>query len=100
MKSSIKHLGISKTADRLVGRLEQFEKLKEIANRKNYPYKIKLLRKKIEEEYTFWKEKNHKERLIDLEKDLTFICSQEQDSSLNKERIDLLMEKYGYGKSN
>jgi hypothetical protein len=95
-----KHLGVNKIADKLVGRLEQFEKLKEIANRKNYPHKIKLLEEKIEEQHTFWKRKDHSQRLLDLEKDLTFIRSQKQECSLDKQRIDLLIEKYGYGKSN
>jgi hypothetical protein len=95
-----KHLGVNKIADKLVGRLEQFEKLKEIANRKNYPYKIKLLEEKIEEQYTFWEKKDHSQRLLDLEKDLIFIRSQKQECSIDKQRVDLLMEKYGYGKSN
>jgi hypothetical protein len=100
VKSFSKHLDIKKTANQLVGRLEQFEKLKEIANRKNYPYKIKLLEQKIQEQYAFWEKKDHQQRLVDLKKDLIFICSQKQECSIDKQRIDLLMEKYGYGKSN
>jgi hypothetical protein len=100
VKSFNKYSGINKTANKLVDRLEQFEKLKEIANRRNYPHKIKLLEEKIEEQYTFWKKKDHEQRLLDLEKDLIFIRSQRQECSIDKQRIDLLMEKYGYGKSN
>lgn len=105
MKSFNKYLGITKTANKLVGRLEQFDKLKEIANRKNYPFKIRQLRNKIEEEYKFWERKDNtlnstKAKLTDLQRDLNFILSQEQECSIDKQRIDLLSEKYGYGKSN
>ena len=105
MKSFNKYLGITKTTNKLVGRLEQFDKLKEIANRKNYPFKIRQLRNKIEEEYKFWERKDNalnstKAKLTDLQRDLNFILSQEQECSIDKQRIDLLSEKYGYGKSN
>lgn len=105
MKSFNKYLGITKTTNKLVGRLEQFDKLKEIANRKNYPFKIKQLRNKIEEEYGFWERKDStlnstRAKLVDLQRDLNFILSQEQECSIDKQRIDLLSEKYGYGKSN
>jgi len=105
LKSFNKYLGITKTTNKLVGRLEQFDKLKEIANRKNYPFKIKQLKGKIEEEYEFWGRKNNtlnstQAKLVDLQRDLNFILSQEQECSIDKQRIDLLIEKYGYGKSN
>ena len=40
MAKSFKQLGLSKVTNSLTGKLDQMEKLKEIANRNNYPYKI------------------------------------------------------------
>lgn len=94
MKNSISKLGFSKIANTQVNRLEQFDKLKEIANRNNYPHKIKQLTAKIQEEYDFWNLKNPSQKLEDITKDLIFIKSQIHDN-LNKERIDVLIEKYG-----
>lgn len=94
MTKSIKPLGLNKIANSYVNRLDQFEKLKEIANRKNYPYKVKLLTEKIQNEFNFWIKKKHSNKLVDLEKDLNFIQSQVKEAT-NKSRIDLLMEKYG-----
>jgi hypothetical protein len=94
MKKSISLLGLSKIANTQVNRLEQFDKLKEIANRNNYPYKVKLLTEKIQNEFNFWVKKNHSNRLMDLEKDLIFIKSI-TEPALSKDRINVLMEKYG-----
>ena len=94
MKKSISQLGFLKIANTQVNRLEQFDKLKEIANRNNYPHKIKQLSAKIQEEYNFWNLKNPSQKLEDITKDLIFIKSQTKDS-FNKERIDVLIEKYG-----
>jgi hypothetical protein len=94
MKKSISQLGFSKIANTQVNRLEQFDKLKEIANRNNYPHKIKQLTARITEEFNFWSKKNHSNKLEDLKKDLNFIQSQVNETT-NKSRIDLLMEKYG-----
>lgn len=94
---SFKHLGISKTADKLVSRLDQLEKLKEIANRKNYPHKVKQLHTRIQEEFDFWNKKEPSAKLLDLKKDLIFIESQINSNTLDKQRIDLLTKKYGYG---
>lgn len=94
MKKSISQLGFLKIANTQVNRLEQFDKLKEIANRNNYPHKVKLLTEKIQGEYDFWNLKNPSQKLEDITKDLIFIKSQVRDN-LNKERIDVLIEKYG-----
>lgn len=94
MKKSISQLGFSKIANTQVNRLEQFDKLKEIANRNNYPHKVKQLSAKIQEEYNFWNLKNPSRKLEDITKDLIFIKSQIHDN-LNKERVDELIEKYG-----
>jgi hypothetical protein len=97
VSKSIKHLGLTRIANSYVDRLSQSQKLKEIANRKNYPYKVKLLHQKISEEYDFWQQKQNpvKQKLEDLERDLIFVESQINVSEFNKERIDLLMSKYG-----
>ena len=58
MRKSISQLGFSRIANTQVNRLEQFDKLKEIANRNNYPHKIKQLTAKVQEEYNFWNIKN------------------------------------------
>jgi len=94
MKKSISQLGFSKIANTQVNRLEQFDKLKEIANRNNYPHKVKQLTIRITEEFNFWSKKNHSNKLEDLKKDLNFIQSQVNETT-NKSRVDLLMEKYG-----
>ena len=94
MKKAISQLGFLKIANTQVNRLEQFDKLKEIANRNNYPHKVKLLTEKIQSEYDFWNLKNPSQKLEDITKDLIFIKSQVRDN-LNKERIDVLIEKYG-----
>ena len=94
MKKSISQLGFSKIANTQVSRLEQFDKLKEIANRNNYPHKVKQLTAKIQEEYNFWNLKNPSRKLDDITKDLIFIKSV-QEPTLQKERIDVLFEKYG-----
>lgn len=94
MKASISKLGFSKIANAQVNRLEQFDKLKEIANRNNYPHKVKQLTAKIQEEYDFWNLKNPSRKLEDITKDLIFIKSI-KDPNVNKDRIDILIEKYG-----
>jgi hypothetical protein len=94
MRNSFKQLGLSKIANTQVNRLEQFDKLKEIANRNNYPYKVKQLTAKIQEEYDFWNLKNPSRKLEDITKDLTFIKSI-KEPTLSKVRIDELIEKYG-----
>ena len=94
MTKSIKSLGISKIANGYVNRLDQMEKLKEIANRQNYPHKVKQLSAKIQEEYNFWNLKNPSQKLEDITKDLIFIKSQ-RESDPDKGRINELIEKYG-----
>jgi hypothetical protein len=54
MIKSIRSLGFSKVANGYVDRLDQMEKLKEIANRQNYPHKVTELKKKVQEQYDFW----------------------------------------------
>lgn len=94
MRNSFKQLGLSKIANTQVNRLEQFDKLKEIANRNNYPYKIKQLTAKIQEEYDFWNLKNPSRKLEDITRDLIFIKSI-KEPTLSKVRIDELIDKYG-----
>ncbi len=97
MNKLIKQLGLTRIANGYVNRLDQAQKLKEIANRNSYPYKVKTLHEKISEQYDFWHQKQDppKEKLLDIDRDLIFIESQINVSVFNKERIDLLMSKYG-----
>jgi hypothetical protein len=81
-------------ADRLINDSEQFKKLQEFGNRKNYPHKVKLLQAKIQEEFDFWSKKEPSQKLLDIEKDRNFIQSIKEPTQ-NKERLDLLMSKYG-----
>ena len=94
MKKSISQIGFSKIANTQVSRLEQFDKLKEIANRNNYPHKVKQLTAKVQEEYDFWSLKNPSRKLEDITRDLIFIKSI-REPIIDKERINELIEKYG-----
>jgi hypothetical protein len=94
MKKSISQLGFSRIANTQVNRLEQFDKLKEIVNRNNYPHKVKLLTERIQNEFNFWNLKNPSRKLEDITKDLIFIKSI-REPILDKERINELVEKYG-----
>lgn len=97
MGKSIKHLGLTRLANSYVNNLDKFQKLKEVVNRNNYPYKVKLLHKRVSEEFDFWDQKKNSsdKKLEDIKKNLIFIESQINISDFNKERIDLLMLKYG-----
>ncbi len=90
-------MGLTRLANSYVNSLDKFQKLKEVANRNNYPYKVKLLHERINKEFNFWdqKENSSEKKLEDIKKDLIFIESQINMSDFNKERIDLLMSKYG-----
>ena len=94
MKKSFKQFGLAKITNKFVDRLDQMEKLKEIANQSNYSYKVKQLTAKIQEEYDFWTLKNPSRKLEDITKDLIFIKSI-REPILDKERINELIEKYG-----
>lgn len=97
MTNFLKRLGLTRAANSYVNRLEQAQKLKEIANRNNYPYKVKLLHEKISQQYDFFSQKENllENKLKDLDKDLIFIESQINVTDFNRERIDQLMSKYG-----
>ena len=97
---------LDQATSKLLSRLDQFNKLREIANKKNYPYKINQIHAKVLEEYKFWTRKESistsTSKLADLRKDLIFIESQLTNSNPDKSRIDILAEKYdiSYGKRN
>lgn len=100
LSSSLDH-----ATGKLLSRLDQFNKLREVANKKSYPYKVDQIYAKVLEEHKFWTQKQSINpsalKLADLQKDLIFIESQLNNSNPNKERIDILAEKYSisYGKS-
>jgi hypothetical protein len=93
----LKNKNLSRIADDLVGRADKFQALRDIANRKNYPHKIKQLHIRISEEFEFWNKKDPSAKLLDLKKDCIFIESQLTETNLNKVRIDELCTKYNIG---
>ncbi len=97
---SIRTSNLTKLTDKLLNDHSKFDQLRAIANKKNYPHKVKLLHNRIQEEFNFWLKKNPTNKLDDIKRDLIFIESQVNSENLNKDRIDLLTEKYniGYGK--
>lgn len=93
----LKNKNLSRIADDLVGRADKFRALRDIANRKNYPHKIKQLHTRISEEFEFWNKKDPSAKLLDLKRDRIFIESQLTETNLNKVRIDELSVKYNIG---
>ena len=91
---SLKQLGLKKTANKLVEHLDSFEKLKQVANKNNYPHKLKKLFDRLTEEYSFWSRKGESPKLLDIERDLTFITSQIGEERVDRVRVDLLVQKY------
>lgn len=97
---------LNRVSDKLLSRLDQFSRLKEIANKRNYSYKVNQIHKRVLEEYEFWTRKQSTStsvyKIVDLKKDLTFIESQINITDINKHRVDLLAEKYNisYAESN
>lgn len=91
---ALKQLGLGKAANKIVDRLESFDKLKQVANKNNYPQKIKRLFERLDEEKSFWSRKGSSPRLLDIEKDLNFIISQIGEEQIDKVRVDLLVQKY------
>ena len=85
---------LNRVADKLINDSDRFKRLQELGNRKNYPNKVKRLTAKITEEFDFWSKKNPSQKLEDIRKDLIFIQSV-KEPTLSKDRIDILMEKYG-----
>jgi hypothetical protein len=95
-----KQYGLNKVANKMVRQLDKFEQLKELANRSNYPHKLKKLHERLLEEVDLWERKDLSNKLLDLKKDLNFVESQLNEKDLSRGKIDLLAEKYsiGYGK--
>ena len=100
-QSLSKRGSLEDAATKLLNDLSKFEQLKELGNRKNYPHKLNKLEEKLKDEIDLWERKKPSAKLEDLKKDLTFVLSQKEVPFFNKERIDLLTDKYstGYGKS-
>ena len=89
MRKSISQLGFSRIANTQVNRLEQFDKLKEIANRNNYPHKIKQLTAKVQEEYVFWNLKNPSRKLEDITRDLIYDLNKFRNGPIMTENLEL-----------
>jgi len=91
---SLKNLGLGKAANKVVERLDSFEKLKVVANKKNYPHKLKKLFDRLTEEQSFWSRKGESPKLADIQRDLNFITSQIGEERVDAVKIDLLVQKY------
>jgi hypothetical protein len=91
---SLRNLGLGKAANKLVDRLDSFEKLKQVANKNNYPHKLKKLFERLTEEYDFWSRKGESPKLLDIQRDLNFITSQIGEERIDRVRVDSLIQKY------
>ena len=91
---SLKNLGLGKAANKLVDRLDSFEKLKQVANKNNYPHKLKKLFERLTEEKDFWSRKGDSPKLLDIERDLNFITTQIGEDRIDRVRVDSLVRKY------
>ena len=89
---------LNRAGDKLISRLDQFSMLREIANKRNYSYKVDQIHKKVSEEYEFWTRKQSTNvsifKLVDLKEDLKYIETQLNATDINKHRVDILAEKY------
>ena len=90
----LKSLGLGKSANKMVEKLDSFEKLKQVANKNNYPFKIKRLFERLTEEFDFWSRKGESPKLQDIEKDLNFIISQIGEERIDRVKVDSLVQKY------
>jgi hypothetical protein len=88
---------LESAATRLLNNYEKFNKLKELGNRNHYPTKLKKLEERLITEVSFWEKKNPSPKLEDLKKDLSFVQKQKDVPFFDKERIDLLTNKYSIG---
>lgn len=91
---NLKGLGLTKSANKIVDRLDSFEKLKQVANKRNYPYKLKKLLERLTEEQGFWSKKGESPKLSDIQKDLNFVKSQIDIEKIDSSKVDLLVQKY------
>ena len=89
-----KHAGLGKVTDKLTNRLDSFEKLKQVANKNNYPFKLKKLFERLSEEFDFWSRKGESPKLDDITKDLNFVLDQVAQEVVDRVRVDQLSQKY------
>ncbi len=85
---------LEKAATKLLNSRRMFDQLKELGNRNNYPAKVKKLEERIKSEIELWERKGPSARLVDLQKDMSFIEKQKGDPFFDKEKIDQLTNKY------
>lgn len=94
MKFSSSYL--TKVADKLLGRHEQAQALKRIAQRKDWKITVKKCHDKISEEYKFWLMKadtaGRNARLKDLTKDVAFIKALELRESITSDELAKLRQ--------
>lgn len=88
---------LQKLATKLLCAKTNFEKLKEIGNRNNYPVKVQKLKQRLTEDYKFWSKRGPSERLSDIERDMNYLTPLLNKTTFNlKEmnRIDQLIKKH------
>ena len=97
MKKEIGCNALKKLADGLLKGRSNYDKLKEIGNRKNYPAKVKKLKQRLTDELRLWLPKGPSARLSDIEKDIQYISQLLNKTTFTiKEmtRIDELVKKH------
>lgn len=96
-----KQSNLERAATKLLNEYNKFDQLRELGNRKNYPNKLRKLEERLTEDISFWERKGPSARLDDLTKDMKFVQLQLEQTVYDKERIDLLTNKYsiGYGEN-
>lgn len=91
---SLKELGLGKAATKMVEHLDSFEKLKQVANKHNYPFKLKKLLERLTEESDFWSRKGESPKLLDIQKDLNFVITQIGEDRIDRVKVDQMVQKY------
>ena len=88
---------LQKLATKLLCAKTNFEKLREIGNRNNYPIKVQKLKQRLTEEYRLWSTRGPSARLSDIERDIKYVAGLLNKTTFTlKEmnRIDELVKKH------
>jgi len=84
-------------ADKLLSGKSEFDRLKEIGNKQNYPYKIQKLKERLTENLRFWIVKGPSNRLTDIQNDikcLSNMLGKQEFTKQEKQKIDELVKKH------
>ena len=88
---------LQKLATKLLCAKTNFEKLREIGNRNNYPVKVQKLKQRLTEEYKLWSTRGPSARLSDIERDIKYLTSLLNKTTYNLKEmngIDELVKKH------